>query len=56
VLEWRRQAICPILSCLDCGPLVSIRPGALIIDGLPVQLRPIVQVIDGWFTARRLAE
>ena len=31
------------------------RAGALIIDGSPVQLRPIVQVIDDWFTARRLA-
>jgi hypothetical protein len=28
--------------------------GAMILDGLPRQLRPIVQVIDDWFQARRL--
>ncbi len=33
--------------------LVS-RAGAMILDGLPSDLRPIVQVIDDWFTARRL--
>jgi len=33
--------------------LVS-RAGAMILDGLPSELRPIVQVIDDWFTARRL--
>jgi hypothetical protein len=34
--------------------LVS-RAGALILDDLPPGLRPTVQVIDDWFTARRLA-
>jgi hypothetical protein len=28
--------------------------GAMILDGLPPELRPIVQVIDDWFQARRL--
>jgi hypothetical protein len=31
------------------------RAGAMIVDGLPADLRPIVQVIDDWFTARKLA-
>jgi hypothetical protein len=31
------------------------RAGAMIVDGLPSDLRPIVQVIDDWFTARKLA-
>jgi hypothetical protein len=31
------------------------RAGAMIVDGLPAELKPIVQVIDDWFTARRLA-
>jgi len=30
------------------------RAGAMIMDDLPSSLRPIVQVIDDWFTARRL--
>lgn len=30
------------------------RAGALILDDLPPALRPIVQVIDDWFTSRRL--
>jgi hypothetical protein len=30
------------------------RAGAMILDDLPAELRPIVQVIDDWFTARRL--
>jgi hypothetical protein len=34
--------------------LVS-RAGAMILDGLPKDLRPTVQVIDDWFTNRRLA-
>ena len=34
--------------------LVS-RAGAMILDGLPKELRPTVQVIDDWFTNRRLA-
>jgi hypothetical protein len=33
--------------------LVS-RAGAMILDGLPQELRPSVQVIDDWFTNRRL--
>jgi hypothetical protein len=33
--------------------LVS-RAGAMILDGLPRELRPTVQVIDDWFTSRRL--
>lgn len=33
--------------------LVS-RAGAMIMDGLPRELRPIVHVIDDWFTARKL--
>jgi GH18 family chitinase len=33
--------------------LVS-RAGAMILDGLPKELRPTVQVIDDWFTNRRL--
>jgi hypothetical protein len=33
--------------------LVS-RAGAMILDGLPQELRPTVQVIDDWFTNRRL--
>jgi hypothetical protein len=33
--------------------LVS-RAGAMILDDLPAALRPTVQVIDDWFTARRL--
>lgn len=33
--------------------LVS-RAGAMILDGLPKDLRPTVQVIDDWFTNRRL--
>ena len=33
--------------------LVS-RAGAMILDDLPPDLRPTVQVIDDWFTARRL--
>ena len=33
-----------------------IRHGAaMIVDGLPARLRPIVQVVDDWFTNRRLA-
>jgi hypothetical protein len=28
--------------------------GAMILDGLPRDIQPIVQVIDDWFTARRL--
>jgi hypothetical protein len=31
------------------------RAGAMIVDALPADLRPIVQVIDDWFTARKLA-
>jgi hypothetical protein len=31
------------------------RAGALVLDGLPMALRPTVQVIDDWFTNRRLA-
>jgi hypothetical protein len=31
------------------------RAGAMILDDLPADLKPIVQVIDDWFTARRLA-
>jgi hypothetical protein len=31
------------------------RAGAMILDGFPAGLRPLVQVIDDWFTARRLA-
>jgi hypothetical protein len=31
------------------------RGGALVLDGLPRSLRPIVRVIDDWFTARSLA-
>ena len=31
------------------------RAGAMILDGLPKELRPTVQVIDDWFTARKLA-
>jgi hypothetical protein len=34
--------------------LVS-RSGAMILDALPKSLRPVVQVIDDWFTNRRLA-
>ena len=34
--------------------LVS-RAGAMLVDPLPREIRPIVQVIDDWFTARRLA-
>ena len=30
------------------------RAGAMILDGLPAGLRPTVQVIDDWFTSRRL--
>jgi GH18 family chitinase len=30
------------------------RAGAMILDGLPRELRPTVQVIDDWFTNRRL--
>lgn len=30
------------------------RSGAMILDGLPQQLRPTVQVVDDWFTARKL--
>jgi hypothetical protein len=30
------------------------RAGAMILDKMPVGMRPIVQVIDDWFTARRL--
>jgi GH18 family chitinase len=30
------------------------RAGAMILDGLPGELRPTVQVIDDWFTNRRL--
>ena len=30
------------------------RAGAMILDGLPTELRPLVQVIDDWFTARKL--
>jgi hypothetical protein len=30
------------------------RAGAMILDGLPGALRPTVQVIDDWFTSRRL--
>ena len=29
--------------------------GAMILDGLPAGLQPIVQVIDDWFTSRKLA-
>ena len=31
------------------------RAGAMILDGLPDEVHPVVQVIDDWFTARRLA-
>ncbi len=31
------------------------RSGPMILDGLPRELQPIVQVIDDWFTARKLA-
>jgi hypothetical protein len=31
------------------------RAGAMIVDDLPADLTPLVQVIDDWFTARRLA-
>jgi hypothetical protein len=31
------------------------RAGAMILDDLPPKLRPTVQVIDDWFTARKLA-
>jgi hypothetical protein len=31
------------------------RARAMVVDGLPASLRPIVQVIDDWFTSRRLA-
>jgi hypothetical protein len=34
---------------------VISRSGAMIVDGLPRDLTPVVQVIDDWFTARRLA-
>jgi hypothetical protein len=34
--------------------LVS-RAGALVLDDLPADLRPVVQVIDDWFTNRKLA-
>ena len=34
--------------------LVS-RAGAMLMDPLPRDVRPIVQVIDDWFTARKLA-
>jgi hypothetical protein len=34
---------------------VVTRAGAMILDGMPQGLTPIVQVIDDWFTARRLA-
>jgi GH18 family chitinase len=30
------------------------RAGAMILDGLPRELRPTVQVIDDWFTSRKL--
>lgn len=30
------------------------RAGAMILDDLPAELRPVVQVIDDWFTARKL--
>jgi len=30
------------------------RAGAMILDGLPSRIRPLVQVIDDWFTARKL--
>ncbi len=30
------------------------RAGAMILDGLPRDLRPVVQVVDDWFTSRRL--
>jgi hypothetical protein len=33
---------------------VVSRAGAMILDDLPAELRPIVQVIDDWFTNRRL--
>lgn len=33
---------------------VVSRAGAMILDGLPMELRPIVQPIDDWFTNRRL--
>ncbi|HXY40675.1 MAG TPA: glycoside hydrolase [Vicinamibacteria bacterium] len=33
---------------------VVSRAGAMILDGLPAGLRPTVQVIDDWFTNRRL--
>jgi hypothetical protein len=33
---------------------VVTRAGAMILDGLPRDLRPTVQVIDDWFTNRRL--
>jgi len=33
---------------------LATRAGAMILDGLPNGVRPIVQVIDDWFTARRL--
>lgn len=31
------------------------RAGAIILDGMPAELRPIVQVIDDWYQVRRLA-
>jgi hypothetical protein len=31
------------------------RAGAMIVDDLPMELQPTVQVIDDWFTARKLA-
>jgi len=34
---------------------VISRSAVMILDGFPRQLEPIVQVIDDWFTARRLA-
>ena len=33
---------------------VVTRAGAMILDGLPVELRPVVQVVDDWFTNRKL--
>ena len=33
---------------------VVTRAGAMILDDLPPNLRPVVQVIDDWFTARKL--
>ncbi|MCX8108421.1 MAG: glycoside hydrolase, partial [Verrucomicrobiae bacterium] len=33
---------------------IVTRAGAMILDGLPKDLQPLVQVVDDWFTARKL--